>query len=61
MDDLKIDGTFYEDNEAPVITKCQVSGKNSLEITLNEEPADEIMVPENISLNGMENKPVSVT
>ena len=37
VDDLKIDGTFYEDNAAPVITKCQASGKNSVEITLNED------------------------
>jgi hypothetical protein len=61
IDDVKIDGIFYEDNTAPVITSCQASGKNSVEITLNEEPADEVMVPENFCLNREENKSVSVT
>jgi hypothetical protein len=61
VDDLKIDGTFYEDNAAPVITKCQASGKNSVEITLSEEPAVEALVPENFSLNSEENRSVSVT
>jgi hypothetical protein len=61
VDDVKIDGTFYEDNIAPVITRCQASGKNSVEITLNEEPADEMMIPGNFSLNREDNRSVSVT
>ena len=61
LDDVKIDGTFYVDNTAPVITRCQASGKNSVEITLNEEPADEIMIPENFSLNREDNRSVYVT
>ena len=60
LDDINIEGTFYEDSEAPVITRCEPSGKNSVEITLNEEPADGIMIPENISLNVEENKSISV-
>ena len=60
LDDISIEGNFYEDNEAPVINGCVISGKNSVEITLNEEPADELMVPENFSLNAGENKPISV-
>ena len=61
LDDIKIEGTFYEDNEAPVITRCEPSGKNSVEILLNEEPAQGIMVPVNFSLNRDENKSISVT
>jgi hypothetical protein len=61
IDDVGIDGIFYEDNTAPVITSCQASGKNSVEIILNEEPADEVMVPENFWLNGEENRSVSVS
>ena len=36
------------------------SGKNSVEITLMKPPADELMVPENFSLNNGDNKSVSV-
>jgi hypothetical protein len=60
FDDLNIEGIFYEDNEAPFILKCEPSGKNAVDITLNEEPANEIMNPENISLNVEENKSISV-
>jgi hypothetical protein len=60
LDDIKIEGIFYEDNEAPVVTKCEQSGKNSADITFNEEPADGVMVPENISLDLQENRAKSV-
>jgi hypothetical protein len=60
LDDINIDGTFYEDNEAPVITRCELSGKKSVEINLDEEPGNGIMVPENISLNVEDNKSISV-
>ena len=60
LDDVNIEGTFYEDNEAPVITICEPSGKKSVEITLNKDPEDGIMIPENISLNSNENRPASV-
>jgi hypothetical protein len=60
LDDLSIEGTYYEDTEAPKITKCKPSGKNSVEITLNEKPAEGMMVPENISLNADENSSTSV-
>ena len=59
LDDISIEGIFYEDNEVPVINGCVISGKNSVEITLSEEPLNGIMVPENFSLNG-ENKSISV-
>ena len=60
LDDINIEGTFYEDNAPPVITGCKASGKSSVEVSLNEEPADGIMTRENISLNAEENKPISV-
>jgi hypothetical protein len=60
LDDINIEGTFYEDNDAPVITRCDLSGKKSVEITLDEEPGNGIMVPENISLNVEENKSINV-
>jgi hypothetical protein len=61
FDDLSIDGTFYEDNEAPLITSCEYSGKKTVEISLNEEPGIGILIPENISLNNTDNKSISVT
>ena len=60
LDDISIDGVFYEDNEAPVITGCEVSGRNSVDITLNEQPDNGIMSPEGIALNVKENKALSV-
>lgn len=60
LDDINIKGVFYEDTEAPVITGCTVSSRKSVGIVLNEEPAPGLMVPENISLNDADNKPVSV-
>jgi len=61
IDDVKIDGNFYEDNEPPVVTSCVFSGKNSVEISFNEEPAEELMVPGNFSLNTTESKSSFVT
>jgi hypothetical protein len=60
IDDISIEGTFYEDNEAPVVTGCEASGKYSIEITLNETLTEEFLVPANFSLNNGENRSVSV-
>ncbi len=60
LDNIAIEGIFHEDHEAPVLTKCESSGKKSVVITLNEEPEEGIMIPENISLNAEDNRPVSV-
>ncbi|MGC1389600.1 MAG: lamin tail domain-containing protein [Bacteroidales bacterium] len=60
VDDISIEGNFYADNEAPVITGCNASGKYAAELSFDEEPADRTMVPENFSLNVPENKAVSV-
>jgi hypothetical protein len=61
LDDINIEGTFYEDNEAPSVTGCEISGKNSMEITLNEEPVNELMVPQNFAVNENNNISISVT
>jgi hypothetical protein len=60
LDDLKIEGVFYEDKIPPEITGCRVTSTNSLELTFNEEPSDGILLLSNISLNGGSNQPVSI-
>ncbi len=60
LDDISIEGNFYEDYEAPFITRCEISGKNSVKITLNEEPANGTMATDNFSLNTRENKSISI-
>ena len=60
LDDISIDGNFHADTEAPVITECKASGKYSVELTFNEEPADQSMFPENFSINSAENKAISI-
>ena len=61
IDDIKIDGNFYTDNEPPFVTGCVVTGRNSVEITFNEEPVTESMKPENFFMNTPENRSISVT
>jgi hypothetical protein len=51
---------FNKDIEAPVIKNCVVSGKNSVEIRLSEEPAIDFFSEYNYSLNEGTNKPVSI-
>ncbi len=46
--------------EPPAITQCEPSGKNSIELTLSEDPAEGIMVSENISLNDEGNRPAGI-
>ena len=60
VDDINIEGKFYVDNEPPVVTGCEVTGKNSVEITFNESPVDELIIPGNFSLNDSGNSSVSV-
>ena len=55
FDDLKINGVFYADTIPPEITSYSVSGKNSVQITFSEKPADETVIPENFTFNN-ENK-----
>jgi len=53
MDDMEIDGVFYEDTSPPEITGIKTIGTNLLEIVFDEEadPAD--MIPSNFFLNGV--------
>jgi hypothetical protein len=60
IDDVNIEGNFFEDKEAPLVIACKASGKNSADITLNEEPADEFTEPDNFSLSGEVAEAVSV-
>jgi hypothetical protein len=60
LDDIRVDGNFYEDSEAPIVTGCELSGMNSLKLTFNEEPDDGSVVPGNFSVNTLSNNPVSV-
>jgi hypothetical protein len=61
IDDIGITGNFYEDWDAPVVTRYEASGRNSILFSLNEEPLTELMIPENISLNSSGNTSLSVT
>jgi hypothetical protein len=60
FDDLKIEGLFHEDNRPPEVVSCQVSGINSLNLTLDEDPSEDFMLLSNFSLAGGENAPVSI-
>ncbi len=60
IDDLKIEGNFYVDNEPPVVTSCIMSGKNSVDVSFNEEPSSELMVPGNFSVNNIESQSISI-
>lgn len=60
IDDIIIEGVFHEDTEAPVVESCEVTGKNSIEIQLNEEPASDFTDPGNFSLAGGGNSPLRV-
>jgi hypothetical protein len=60
LDDLSIEGYFYKDREAPVVNSCVVTGRNRLELSLNEKPSGDFLLPENFYSNTAENIPVSV-
>jgi hypothetical protein len=60
FDDLKIEGVFHEDTQPPVVVSCQVSGINSIDLTLDEDPSDDFMLLSNFSLAGDENAPVMI-
>ncbi len=60
LDDLEINGIFYEDNEAPVITECRITGRRSLEITFDEEPSDDILLPSNFFSDDPDNSVTGV-
>ena len=61
FDDLVIDGVFHEDKTPPEISQVLVSGKNTLDFTLNEKPSDDFLKLLNFSLTGEGNVPVSIS
>jgi len=60
FDDLKIEGVFHEDNRPPEVVSCQVSGINSLNLTLDEDPSEDFMLLSNFSLAGSSNSPAGI-
>ncbi|MBA4323440.1 MAG: hypothetical protein C0408_11545, partial [Odoribacter sp.] len=52
VDDIFIDGVFYEDKKPPDVTKCTAFTINSVDLKLNEEPANTFFSEANFSLNG---------
>lgn len=39
IDDVQIDGLFYEDHESPAVDTCVITGRNSLDLIFSEAPA----------------------
>lgn len=60
IDDVSIEGTFYEDTAPPVVTDYKVCGKRSIEITVNEEPVNKFSSIDNFYMNSEDNMPLSV-
>ncbi len=61
LDDLRIEGVFYEDRIPPVITGNRITGRNSLEIFFNEDPSDDIIDPDLFSLEDTDNQVVKAS
>jgi len=51
IDNVSVDGVFFKDTEPPDVIKCQAVSRNSVEITLDEQPDSGFMIPGNFSLN----------
>lgn len=51
LDNLTIDGVFVKDVVPPEVTECRPVARNSIEISLNEEPDDDFMSNSNFILN----------
>ena len=51
IDDLEINGVFYEDNEPPSVADIKVTGRNRLEIVFSEEPDWQNLQPSDFLLN----------
>ncbi len=58
LDDLRIEGVFYEDNKPPEIKGCEVNGRNTLLLSFSEEPSPESLALSNFSIENGSN-PVS--
>jgi hypothetical protein len=60
VDDVSIEGVFYEDKEPPKPNKCILYTYSSLDLTLDEEPSAEFFSASNFSLNDTTEKAISV-
>jgi hypothetical protein len=58
LDDLRIEGIFYEDRIPPVIKGNTITGRNSLQILFNEDPSGEILDPTQFLLENTANQVV---
>jgi hypothetical protein len=61
LDDINIEGVFYDDKDAPSVTGCKIKDMNSLEISFSEELSEGTIIPGNFSLNEVENKSISIS
>jgi len=60
VDEVKLEGVFYEDTEAPYLVSCKESGKRSVILTLSEEPTDESLETADFLLNTAENRALKI-
>jgi hypothetical protein len=60
IDEISVEGVFYEDKEAPYVTEFKESGKSSVLITFSEPPVAELFVKDNFELNSPGNKAIGV-
>lgn len=60
LDDILVKGVFYEDRIPPEITGCRLTGYNTVEITFNEDPSDDILDTSLYSLNDGNETPTAV-
>lgn len=61
VDEISVDGPFFVDKEPPEITRCLIYAFNSVDISLNEEPAPVFFNETNFALNDKSRVAVGVT
>jgi hypothetical protein len=60
VDDVSVNGVFYSDTTPPSVTGIIISGKRSVEISIDEEPDSMFFTTENFSLSPDGISPISV-
>ncbi|MDP4224561.1 MAG: lamin tail domain-containing protein [Bacteroidota bacterium] len=61
LDDVAIDGIFYEDNKAPVIRKCETKGRNLLQVSFDEEISETTLTASNFIIPADGNQASRIT
>ena len=61
VDDVRISGVFYTDTTPPSVTGIAITGRNSVKISVDEEPDSLFCTAGNFSLNSEGNGPASIT